>query len=140
MASQLNVFVAEKKRKIFDELRRGEFPSEGEYDRETVIAGREKGDVQMGTTVYDPDSLMLEFTYPDLLGSSLILSVKVVPPERIVFLPVPDWVIETIWQGEVSGRFVFESEAKAYLAHLESQIAPEANKTLFAPAGPKRKE
>jgi hypothetical protein len=140
MALQLNVFVAEKKRKIFEELRRGEFPSEGEYSQETVIAGREKGDVQMGTTRYDPDFLILEFTYADPLGASLILSVKIVPPERIVFMPVPDWVIETIWQGEVSGRFTFESEAQAYLSHLELQLTPQPNRILFAPPGPKRKD
>jgi len=140
MAAQLNVFVAEKKRKLFEELRRGEFPSEGEYSQETVIAGREKGDVQIGTTRYAPDHLILEFTYADPLGASLILPIKIIPPERIVFLPVPAWVIETIWQGEISGRYTFESEARQYLAQLEAQIEPQANLALFAPPGPKRKD
>ncbi|MFM9872116.1 MAG: hypothetical protein ACKVQS_01470 [Fimbriimonadaceae bacterium] len=140
MELRLSVFAAGQKREIFDALRRGEMPPVGRFDEEIWRAGKEKGEVQMGTTVYLPGKITYEYIYQDMNGSNLVLGVSVVPPERIVFLPVPKWVVENIWQGEVNGSFVFESEARVFVEELEASLSVEGNLPLFAPPGPKRKD
>lgn len=99
-----------------------------------------KGAPQMGSTRYAPDAIFVEFIYPDKLGKSVILTVKLEAPERIVYLPVPGWVVESIWQGEISGSFHFESDARRMMAELENQLDPEPNKALFGPKQATRRE
>lgn len=94
----------------------------------------------MGGTRYEPDSLTFEFIYPDPQSSATVLSVRVATPERIVYLPVPAWVVEHIWQGEVVGSFAFESEAAEQVAEFVSSLDREPNAALFGPQPAKRRE
>lgn len=83
---------------------------------------------------------MLEFIYSDPASSAMILTVTLEPPERIVFLPVPDWVVESIWQGEVTGSAHFESDAIRLVQAFEQELREEANARWFEPQPPKRRE
>jgi hypothetical protein len=140
MEPKLSVFAAGQKRDIFDALRRGEMPPVGHFDEEIWRLGKEKAEVQMGTTLFLPGKITYEYIYQDPNGAHLVLSVVVDPPERIVFMPVPKWVVENIWQGEVNGSFVFASEARVLMEELEVSLSAERNLLLFAPPGPKRKD
>ncbi|MES1227921.1 MAG: hypothetical protein ABUL72_04565 [Armatimonadota bacterium] len=99
-----------------------------------------KQPVQMGTTVFHPQEVVFEFIYPDPLASALVFSVSLGVAERIVYLPVPEWVVENIWQGSVDGSFHFETEALALVDKLTSSLQPEANSALFGPQMAKRRE
>ncbi len=136
----LNEFAAGIRRTIFDELRDGREPSQGSFDAATLKAGKVKGTPQVGTTRYEPSAIHLEFIFPDPTSSATILTVTVAPPERIVFLPVPEWVIESIWQGDVDGSYHFESDAKRLLEGLAKETEPEANLKWFGPRQAKRRE
>ncbi|MBN9502607.1 MAG: hypothetical protein BGO01_17595 [Armatimonadetes bacterium 55-13] len=136
----LNAYAAAKRLAIFDELQAGHEPSEGLFDHAILEEGRVKGHPQMGTTTYEPNCISLEFIYPDPSTSATVLSVKLTPPERIVFLPVPEWVVESIWQGEISGSFHFESDAQKLYEALGSEITAENNKKWFGPQMAKRRE
>jgi hypothetical protein len=129
----LNQYAAEHRLAIFDELKRGLPPSQGEFDRPTFEAGKVKGQPQMGTTRYEPQMILVEFIYPDPLGAATVLTVRLPSPERIVFLPVPSWVVESIWQGEIDGTFHFESEAMRLLEELRQSLEPVPNSLLFGP-------
>jgi hypothetical protein len=74
------------------------------------------------------------------LSAAQIVTVTQEAPERIVFLPVPSWVVEQIWQGDVDGTFHFESEARSLLAEFANGLEPEANLSWFAERQPKRRE
>lgn len=136
----LNAFTAEKRLALFDQLRAGLLPGEGTYDAASLSQAKVKGSPQLGTTRYEPNAIHIEFIYPDPLTSSSIVTITLTPPERIVFLPVPDWVVETIWQGEISGTFVFESEANAQYQALGKELTPESNLKWFGPQMAKRRE
>ena len=127
----LNAYVAEKKRKIFEELKHGGAPSEGSYSEETLKEARVKGEPQIGTARFEPHAITLEFIYPDPLSTSAIVSVTLEPPERVVFMPVPDWVVESVWQGEVSGSYHFESDARKLLSQFEAILGAEENLLWF---------
>jgi hypothetical protein len=133
-------FAAQTKRAIFDDLAAGRPPSTGSFDDAVLRDARTKGSPQMGGTVYRPDGLRLEFVYPDPQGASVVLSVEVSAPERIVFLPVPSWVIESVWQGDVDGSYWFESQARALVDEFTAGLEPEANLEWFGPRRPKRRE
>lgn len=126
--------------RIFEELVLGHAPSEGEFDEHLLKEGRSKGQPQMGATLYEPDSILCEFIYPDSKSSSTLLTVRFNAPERIVFLPVPEWVIESIWQGEISGSYHFESEAARLVEKFQAETTPEGNKKWFGPQAAKRRE
>src|SRR5947209_18596132 len=115
----LNAFAAEKRLALYDDLKKGLPPREGEYSDALLKEGKVKGQPQMGTTRYEPSSIVFEFIYPDPHTTATVLSVRVAAPERIVFLPVPEWVAETIWQGEIDGSFRFESEAMTLGAGMQ---------------------
>jgi len=136
----LNAFAAEKRLAIFDELRQGLAPSVGEFDEAVLKEGKVKGHPQMGTTRYEPSALVFEFIYPDAQTTATVFSVRLSSPERIVFLPVPDWVVETIWQGEIDGTYHFESEALGLVAGLQAELTEEGNLKWFGPRPPKRRE
>ena len=57
-----------------------------------------------------------------------------------MFLPVPDWVIESIWQGEISGSYHFESDAKALVEAFQAELSAENNPKWFLPQAAKRRE
>jgi len=55
-------------------------------------------------------------------------------------LPVPEWVVESIWQGDVAGSFHFERDAKRLLASFEQELEPDDNQKYFGPQMAKRRE
>lgn len=136
----LNAYAAAKRLAIFDELKRGMPPGEGAYDAAVLAEAKVKGEPQMGATRYEPDAILVEFIYPDPKTTSTILTVKLDPPERVVFMPVPSWVVENIWQGDIAGTFHFESEAQRLFAELGGELESEANKKWFGPQMAKRRE
>ena len=132
--------MEEKRLAIFEDLKNGQPPREGEFDDAVRKEGKVKGEPQMGSTHYEPDAIFVEFIYPDPKTTSTILTVKLAPPERIVFLPVPSWVVENIWQGDIAGTFHFESEAKKLFEELGQELDVESNKKWFGPQMAKRRE
>jgi hypothetical protein len=139
-ASGLNQWIAQIKRRIFDDLAQGRDPSEGEFDAASLKEARTKGSPQLGATVLAPDRVEIQFVFPDPNSAASVVSVTLVPPERIVFLPVPSWVVENIWQGSVDGSAVFESEARILVEALMREIEPEANLKHFGPKQASRRE
>jgi len=137
---RLSVFCSERRREIFEALGRGEHPRDAEFDAEALRQGLLKGSPQVGATRFEPSAAIFEFLFPDPLGAAVVLSVKVRSPERIVCMPVPDWVVENVWQGDVDGSFRFESEAREMLRDFEEILAPEANAALFEKQPAKRRE
>lgn len=136
----LNAFVADLRLRILRELENGELPSVGVFDEAVLKEGRMKGAPQMGATRYRPHEIAVEFIFPDAKSSATIFTVRVEPPERIVFLPVPEWVVESIWQGSVSGSFHFESQAKDLVRQFASLLEPDANEAQFEAKSPTRRE
>jgi hypothetical protein len=136
----LNAYAAEKRLRIFEDLQQGQPPREGEYSDQTLQEGRVKGKPQMGSTRYEPHAIIVEFIYPDPKSSATVLSVRLPSPERIVFLPVPEWVIESIWQGEIDGSYQFESDARSMLKKFEAELGEEENQPWFGPRQAKRRE
>lgn len=137
---QLNEYTAQKKRAVFEDLLAGREPAEGAFDAKVLAEARVKGKPQMGTTVYHPDAIELQFIYSDPKSSATVLRVTVPSPERIVFLPVPGWVIESIWQGEISGSYHFERDAEELVKAFGELLEPDANRALFGPKPPTRRE
>jgi hypothetical protein len=137
---KLNAWVAEKKRQIFEDLRLGHPPRAGEFDQDLLNEARAKGQPQMGTVRFEPNRVMLEFIYSDPASSATVVTVVLAPPQRIVFLPVPGWVIESIWQGDIDGSHHFESDARDLVAEFVAQLEPETNAPLFGPQPAKRRE
>ena len=129
----LNEFAAQKKRAIFEDLEKGLNPNEGSFDESILKEARAKGKPQMGTTRYTPNEIVFEFIYPDRLSSSTVVPVHLAPPQRIVFLPIPSWVVESIWQGEIDGTYHFEADALRLVEEFEALLTPEANPAQFGP-------
>lgn len=140
MSEGLNAFMARCKREIWEDLRAGRDPRMGTWDADLLRVARTKEAPQMGATVYHPDHLQLEFQFPDKLGAAVVVSIQVPTPEPVVFMPVPKWVVETIWQGEIDGSYRFQSEAKRLLAEFTAGLEPEANRPWFGPRQATRRE
>lgn len=136
----LSEYVATKKKEIYDDLLQGRGPAEGEFDAAALAELRSRGEPQMGSTVLEPENIRFEFIFPQNDGSAELLAVELTPPERIVFMPVPAWVVETIWQGDVDGSHHFESDAKQLMDELSASLEPLSNRKLFARQPPKRRE
>lgn len=136
MISNLRTFVAAQRLAIFERLKAGLAPEGCEFEQAALQEARTKGAPQMGSTVYRPDQIRLEFIYSDPQGGTMVFVVCVTPPERIVALPVPAWVVENIWQGEVHGSHAFESEAYALLEAFRASLEPGPNAALFEAAKP----
>lgn len=128
----LGAFAAESRLAILEALKAGLEPPTGEFDPELLKEARTKGAPQLGTTVFYPDRIVLEYIFPDPQRAATVLSVTVAAPERIVFMPVPEWVVESIWQGEVNGSYHFESHAAELLQRFADQLGAEANAEVFA--------
>ena len=94
----------------------------------------------MGSTRYTPGEILFEFIYPDPLTTATILTIALPSPERIVFMPVPSWVIENIWQGDIAGTHHFESEANRLMQDLQDELTPPHNRKWFLPQAAKRRE
>jgi hypothetical protein len=94
----------------------------------------------MGTTVLKPDLIVFEFIFSLDDGQTEVLAVELDPPQRIVFLPVPGWVVESIWQGEVQGSYHFETDAKVLMEEYATELEPLHNAKWFEKQKPKRRE
>jgi len=128
----LNEHVAGLRNAIFEELTHGRAPSQGEFSTPLLTDAQRLGKTpQMGSTRFNPEGVILEFIYPNPQGASLVFPVRCPSPERIVYLPVPTWVIQSIWQGEVHGSYHFESEAKLLVRAFEDGLSPESNRAHF---------
>ncbi|HTQ11771.1 MAG TPA: hypothetical protein VMI31_17045 [Fimbriimonadaceae bacterium] len=138
--SNLNVFAAEKRTAIYEDLLNGREPREGLFDPAVLREAKAKGSPQMGTTTYTPAEIKFEFIYPDPNGAPNIVAVTLPAPERIVFLPVPSWVVENIWQGSIAGTPHFESEANRLVREFEAELCPEANPKWFERSAPTHRE
>jgi hypothetical protein len=127
----LNAFASGVRKRIFEDLTAGNPPGVGEYSQELLKEARAKGKPQMGSTTYLPNCVNFEFIYSGSSGAATLLTVSVQPPERIVYLPVPEWVIQQIWQGEVFGSYQLLSDGERMLDHLRHQLLPEPNREIF---------
>ena len=132
----LNAFVAEKRNEIFADLQSGQPPREGAFSEHLLKEGRIKGKPQMGTTRFEANAIVLEFIYPDPKSSATIFTVRITTPERILFMPVPDWVVQSFWQGEIDGSYHFETEAALLLATYARELEAESNGKWFGPREP----
>lgn len=132
--------MATQKKAILDDLLTGNEPSFGSFDSALLREGKVKGKPQMGTTRFKPEAVHLEFIFSDPSSSATVLTVTVQPPEKIVFLPVPEWVIENVWQGEIDGTHQFESDAKFLLESYSASVFSEENRKWFGPRPAKRRE
>jgi hypothetical protein len=136
----LNEWTAHKKAEIFEDLRAGRGPAEGRYDDAALKEGLTKGEPQMGATEYAPNEVHLEYIFSGPHSSATIVTVAVEPPERIVYLPVPEWVVEEVWQGDVAGSYHFESDALSFMSRLNEDLAPGKNDHWFEKQPAKRRE
>lgn len=136
----LNEFAARLRLRLFEDLRARNAPGEGAYDPAVLREAAAKSAPQMGSTRYEPHQIHFEFIYPDPPGAAIILTVTVSSPDRIVFLPVPGWVVESIWQGEIDGTFHFEGEIPALMEAFGNELTPERNLAYFGRKAPVRRE
>jgi len=127
----LNAYVAGLRRGMLTQLLSGDEPSQGRFDAEMLRQGRVKGAPQLGAVRYTPDTIALEFIFSDGGSAATIFTVDLDAPERIVWLAVPEWVVETIWQGEIDGSYHFESDAMQLLARFAAGLSAEANRDSF---------
>lgn len=136
----LNQFAAERRLAILDRLVNGLEPQDGLFDPSVFLDAQSKGTPQMGTTRYLPDEIAFEFIYTGPQNIASILTVITPSPERIVYLPVPSWVVENVWQGEVAGAFHFESDAYRLLREFEAELTSASNRKWFDKQAAKRRE
>lgn len=136
----LNVYASELKRQLFDDLIGGAVPRRGTYNETLRREAKTKGKPQMGAVRYTPGEIIIEFIFPDPSSSTIVLPITVESPERIVFLPVPEWVIESIWQGDIDGSYHFESHARTLVSQLAAELEPAENAKWFGPRAAKRRE
>jgi hypothetical protein len=129
----LNEWSANKKLAIFEKLSAGLEPEEGQFDSALLRSAAARGAPQVGATKYEPNAVRFEFIFNEPGDSSVVFTVTLEPPERIVFLPVPKWVVEEIWQGQVDGSYHFESHTSKLLEEFLTELAPETNKKWFQP-------
>ena len=138
--TKLRNYTASQRNSIYQDLLAGRPPGVGAYDESALKEGRTKGAAQLGTTRYKPQSIAFEFIFPAPQGASTILTVEIEAPERIIFLPVPNWVIENIWQGSIEGSYCFESEIPELLDAFQQELEPGTNAKHFGPQPAKRRE
>ena len=137
----LREFVREQVQAIFAALQAGSAPPIGEYDPAALQECLRRAQPQVGASRFTPNAIVLEFIFQDASLGPAVLSVRVPAPEPIVYMPVPDWVIEDVWQGEVTGSFRFLSEAERLLEAFRAQVFTERNRAYFEkPDLPKRRD
>lgn len=137
---KLNEFLAAEKTRAFEAVRAGSSPAGMTCDEARLKALFEKGKPTMGTTVLKPWLVSFEFVFALDDGQTEVISIELVPPERIVHMPVPEWVVENVWQGDVQGSYQFESDAKALVERFSDELGEEANAKWFGRQQPKRRE
>ena len=138
---KLNEFVAQTKNQVFSDLGEGRAPSLGEHDSDLLAQCRAKGSPRMGTTRFEPTAVVHEFIYAEGgAGGTHILPVRIAAPERIVFMPVPGWVIENIWQGDIDGSYHFLSDSTRLVDEYLKSLEEGPNSALFGPRQATRRE
>ncbi|MGQ9881576.1 MAG: hypothetical protein ACUVSV_12050 [Armatimonadota bacterium] len=119
----LREFVNATRKQVLDALLHKQPPPIGHFDPKRFEEAVQMREVQMGGTRYTPHSVILEFVFlHDNPGAPLILCVEVDTPEPVVFMPVPEWVQEDVWQGEVKGTFRFRSEAEQLIGSFRHHV------------------
>ncbi len=136
----LNSYASKIKREIYEDLLAGLPPQVGSFSDSVLKECKSKSQPQMGATIFHPTKFELEFIYSDPRSNATILTVEVDSPERIVMMPVPSWVRETIWQGEISGSHHFESEAKRLLTEFAEHCEVGNNERFFGVQAATRRE
>ncbi|MFN7161486.1 MAG: hypothetical protein ACK4NB_00310 [Fimbriimonadales bacterium] len=137
----LREFVRDHIQAIHAALQTGSPPPIGAYDAAQLQECQRRASVQVGTSRFLPDAIVLEFIFQDASLGPAVLSVRIAAPEPIVYMPVPDWVIEDVWQGDVTGSFRFLSEAEQLLEAFREQVFTERNRAFFEKADlPRRRE
>jgi hypothetical protein len=137
---RLNEYLAVEKRRAFEAVLAGSKPAGMRCDEVRLRTLFERGKPTMGTTVLKPDVVSFEFVFTLDDGQTEVLSIELDPPERIVHLPVPEWVVENIWQGDVQGSYQFESDAARLVAAFGDELGRDANAKWFERQQPKRRE
>jgi len=137
---KLNAWLAKAQRTILEDVLESREPSLGEFDPNLLNEARVIGNPQLGTVQYFPQSVTVEVVFSKPGVTALILPVALAAPERIVLLPVPDWVIESIWQGEITRSYHFESDALAMVQDFTQLLEIERNSAIFEPQRAKRRE
>ncbi len=125
----LSEFLAGTKKAILEDLVRGEPPT-GRFDEGQMDNVKKAKGVQIGATVLSPGAIDFEFLVLEDSGQSIFV-VQVDPPQRIVFLPVPSWVVDSVWQGEVDGSYHFESDALRLIDEFRLKTGVAENAELF---------
>lgn len=136
---RLGEWVARKKVAIWECLKEGRAPEEGEFDAGILSEALDKGSPHLGMTRYAPDCVYVEFIFQDPEKGPTVLSVRLAAPERIVYLPVPEWVVEQVWQGEVYGTYEFESVAREAVERFLHTLEPGKNREFFPAPMPRRR-
>jgi hypothetical protein len=136
----LNEYLAAQKKLAFEAVSVGRTPEGARCDASRLAELAAVGRATMGTTNLGPMLVEFEFVFAMPDGRSEVLTVALVPPHRIVFLPVPPWVLESIWQGEVTGSHHFEQDARALLDEFSQELHAPQNAKWFERQAPKRRE
>ncbi len=137
----LREFVRDQIQSIHAALQAGSPPPIGAYDAAQLKECQRRASVQVGASNFLPDAIVLEFIFQDASLGPAVLSVRIAAPEPIVYMPVPDWVIEDVWQGDVTGSFRFRSEAERLLEAFREQVFTERNRAFFEKADlPRRRD
>jgi hypothetical protein len=131
ISPHLYVVSANLRGSILDDLKHKKPPSIGQFEPDMLKNALERGEPQLGSQRFVPEGIFLEFIFPDPQKGTVILTVFVATDERIVYLPVPKWVVESVWQGEVSGSYHFESHAHELLAEFSKLLEVGTNAELF---------
>ena len=112
---RLNEFLAVEKRRAFEAVLTGSKPVGMRCDEGRLKALFEKGKPTMGTTVLNADQISFEFVFTLDDGQTEVLSIVLDPPERIVYMPVPEWVVENLLKNALENRpRSFASSRNAY--------------------------
>ncbi len=127
----LREFIRENLKTLYEALQKRQNPPAGTYDAETLRECFRRTQVQTGTTHYFPDRVVFEFIFTEPSLGPAVLSITVPTPEPIVYMPVPDWVVEDVWQGDVTGSFRFRSEAEQLIEQFRTQLFSEQNLAYF---------
>lgn len=120
-----------KRRTLLETLKAGGRPGDATFDAAAVDAALAKGSPREGAIRFAPDAAIVEVHVAFAGSAPVILPFRFLAPERIVWMAVPEWVVENVWQGEVTGRHLFESEAWAALDRVAAGLMPEPNAAAF---------
>lgn len=126
----LGQFIADCKIRLLAELESRVEPSFGTYDVHQWPGSSRVKQVQIGSATPFPHNVEFEFILTLEEGSE-VFTISVPAPERIVYMPVPEWVLISVWQGEVSGSYHFESDATRMTDRYVALLTSGTNESEF---------